>query len=99
MCRVVVSAAPAPRPSTLIFSIGQAADPPVHVIQHQLIVQFKSTCLRDYVICGCVQGGGFCGSRTKSLNLDLSAYDGLQLRVRGDGQIFKFNIKTVGFST
>eukprot|EP00879_Flechtneria_rotunda_P002013 GHRR01002190.1.p1 GENE.GHRR01002190.1~~GHRR01002190.1.p1 ORF type:complete len:439 (+),score=154.06 GHRR01002190.1:1582-2898(+) len=41
-----------------------------------------------------VEGGGFCGARTKSLNLDLSAYDGLQLRVKGDGQIFKFNIKT-----
>lgn len=41
------------------------------------------------------QGGGFCGSRTKTLNLDLSAYDGLQFRVKGDGQIFKFNIKTV----
>lgn len=41
------------------------------------------------------QGGGFCGTRTKPLNLDLSAYDGLQMRVKGDGQIFKFNIKTV----
>jgi hypothetical protein len=41
------------------------------------------------------QGGGFCGARTKALDLDLSAYDGLQLRVKGDGQIFKFNIKTV----
>lgn len=41
------------------------------------------------------QGGGFCGSRTKKLDLNLSAYDGLQLRVKGDGQIFKFNIKTV----
>jgi hypothetical protein len=27
--------------------------------------------------------------------MDLSAYDGLRLRVKGDGQIFKFNIKTV----
>jgi len=42
-----------------------------------------------------LQGGGFCGSRTKPLNLDLSGYDGLELRVKGDGQIFKFNIKTV----
>jgi hypothetical protein len=42
-----------------------------------------------------LQGGGFCGARTKALNLDLSGYDGLQLRVKGDGQIFKFNIKTV----
>jgi hypothetical protein len=43
----------------------------------------------------CLQGGGFCGARTKPLNLDLSNYDGLQMRVKGDGQIFKFNIKTV----
>lgn len=48
-------------------------------------------CLEPWVL----QGGGFCGSRTKPLNLDLSAYDGLQMRVKGDGQIFKFNIKTV----
>ncbi|KAF8071307.1 IP5P13 [Scenedesmus sp. PABB004] len=41
-----------------------------------------------------VEGGGFCGARTKGLGLDLSAYDGLQLRVKGDGQIFKFNVKT-----
>jgi hypothetical protein len=48
------------------------------------------------VLCGAaLQGGGFCGSRTKKLDLDLSAYDGLQMRVKGDGQIFKFNIKTV----
>lgn len=42
-----------------------------------------------------LQGGGFCGTRTKPLNLNLSEYDGLQMRVKGDGQIFKFNIKTV----
>ncbi|WIA12335.1 hypothetical protein OEZ85_012388 [Tetradesmus obliquus] len=41
-----------------------------------------------------VEGGGFCGARTKALDMDLSGYDGLQLRVKGDGQIFKFNIKT-----
>jgi hypothetical protein len=57
---------------------------------------------RGLKVCACLlllllllQGGGFCGARTKGLNLDLSAYDGLQLRVKGDGQIFKFNIKTV----
>lgn len=43
-----------------------------------------------------LEGGGFCGTRTKRLGgLDLSRFDGLQLRVKGDGQIFKFNIKTV----
>ncbi len=42
-----------------------------------------------------VEGGGFCGTRSKALDLDLSAYDGITLRVRGDGQIFKMNIKTV----
>eukprot|EP00878_Enallax_costatus_P001050 GHUV01001185.1.p1 GENE.GHUV01001185.1~~GHUV01001185.1.p1 ORF type:complete len:643 (+),score=165.16 GHUV01001185.1:143-2071(+) len=41
-----------------------------------------------------VEGGGFCGARTRTLNLNLSAYDGLQLRVKGDGQIFKINVKT-----
>eukprot|EP00775_Hariotina_reticulata_P006495 gene6495-6723_t len=41
-----------------------------------------------------IMGGGFCGARTKPLNLDLSSYDGLQMHVKGDGQIFKFNIKT-----
>ena len=43
-----------------------------------------------------IEGGGFCGARTAPLNLDLSAYDGVTLRVRGDGQTFKLNIKTVG---
>lgn len=54
-----------------------------------------TVCARGASACT-AQGGGFCGSRTKKLDLDLSAYDGLQLRVKGDGQIFKFNIKTVG---
>jgi hypothetical protein len=42
-----------------------------------------------------LQGGGFCGARTRKLDLNLAAYDGLRLRVKGDGQTFKFNIKTV----
>lgn len=42
-----------------------------------------------------IEGGGFCGARTKKLdNCDLSAYDGVTLRVKGDGSIFKMNIKT-----
>ena len=41
------------------------------------------------------QGGGFCGARTRKLGLDLSRFDGLRLRVKGDGQTFKLNVKTV----
>uniref|UniRef100_A0A7S0RVS8 NAD(P)-binding domain-containing protein n=1 Tax=Chlamydomonas leiostraca TaxID=1034604 RepID=A0A7S0RVS8_9CHLO len=43
-----------------------------------------------------VEGGGFCGARTKAMadGADLSGYDGVALRVKGDGQIFKINIKT-----
>jgi hypothetical protein len=41
-----------------------------------------------------VEGGGFCGCRTRPMNLDLSRFDGIHLRVKGDGQIFKMNIKT-----
>lgn len=42
-----------------------------------------------------VEGGGFCGTRTKRMDMDLSGYDGIHMRVRGDGQIFKMNIKTL----
>ncbi|GBF93005.1 hypothetical protein Rsub_05616 [Raphidocelis subcapitata] len=41
-----------------------------------------------------VEGGGFCGARTRKLGLDLSGFDGLQLRVKSDGQTFKLNVKT-----
>jgi hypothetical protein len=41
-----------------------------------------------------VEGGGFCGARTASRDLDLGGYDGIQLRVRGDGQTYKLNLKT-----
>lgn len=44
------------------------------------------------------QGGGFCGQRSVELGMDLSAFDGVLLRVRGDGQTFKLNVKTVGGS-
>ncbi|GAB4820680.1 hypothetical protein N2152v2_007726 [Parachlorella kessleri] len=43
-----------------------------------------------------VEGGGFCGARTEPVSLDLSAYDGISLRVKSDGQTFKLNIKTDG---
>ena len=34
-----------------------------------------------------VEGGGFCGQRTASLDRDLGRFDGIALRVRGDGQV------------
>ncbi len=42
-----------------------------------------------------VEGGGFCGTRTRRLDLDLANFDGIALRVRGDGQTYKLNLKTV----
>ena len=30
----------------------------------------------------------------QKLRLDLSEYDGIQIRVKGDGQIYKINLKT-----
>jgi Complex I intermediate-associated protein 30 (CIA30) len=41
------------------------------------------------------EGGGFCGQRTESRDLDLGSYAGVRLRVRGDGQTYKLNLKTV----
>jgi hypothetical protein len=43
-----------------------------------------------------VEGGGFVGNRMKLLSeaLDLSAYTGLYLKVRGDGKIYKINLRT-----
>lgn len=41
-----------------------------------------------------VEGGGFCASRTAfSVPLDLSSFDGLRLRVRGDGRRYKVNLR------
>lgn len=42
-----------------------------------------------------VEGGGFCGARSRSLSLDLGGYAGIAMRVRGDGQTYKLNLKTV----
>ena len=42
-----------------------------------------------------VEGGGFCGARTRRLDLDLANFDGIALRIRGDGQTYKLNLKTV----
>lgn len=43
-------------------------------------------------------GGGFASVRTRNLSpvLDLSAFAGLELRVRGDGQRYKFLLRTSG---
>eukprot|EP01025_Chloroclados_australasicus_P045616 TRINITY_DN49_c1_g1_i1.p1 TRINITY_DN49_c1_g1~~TRINITY_DN49_c1_g1_i1.p1 ORF type:complete len:665 (-),score=77.66 TRINITY_DN49_c1_g1_i1:291-2285(-) len=42
-----------------------------------------------------VKGGGFCGFRVRGLEaVDVSAYDGVCVRVKGDGSTFKMNIKT-----
>lgn len=41
-----------------------------------------------------VEGGGFCGARSLPNKMDLSAYDGVSLRVKGAGQTLKLNIKT-----
>ena len=45
-----------------------------------------------------VEGGGFCGARTKPVSYDLSDYDGILLRVKGDGRTLKLNVKTADFS-
>ena len=47
-----------------------------------------------------VEGGGFCGNRSPPLELSdggkgLSSFDGISMRVKGDGSTFKINIKTV----
>ena len=43
-----------------------------------------------------VEGGGFVSNRMKLLAepLDLSAYTGLYLKVRGDGKVYKLNLRT-----
>ncbi len=39
-------------------------------------------------------GGGFSSIRTELLSLDLSAYDGIRLRVRGDGRRYTWRLTT-----
>lgn len=41
-----------------------------------------------------LDGGGFCGCRRDGMSINLAGYDGLTLRVRGDGSRFKLNVKT-----
>lgn len=40
------------------------------------------------------RGGGFSSIRTASLRLDLSEYDGIRLRVRGDGRRYTWRLAT-----
>ncbi len=39
-------------------------------------------------------GGGFSSIRTRPLDLDLSGYDGIRLRVRGDGRRYTWRLAT-----
>ncbi|CAL8465559.1 g5095 [Coccomyxa elongata] len=41
-----------------------------------------------------IEGGGFCGARSKALDLNLGNYDGIALELEGDGQTYKLNLKT-----
>ncbi len=43
-----------------------------------------------------VEDGGFCGTRASGggVSVDLSGFDGIRLRVRGDGRRYKLNVKT-----
>lgn len=42
------------------------------------------------------QGGGFASVRVDQLDLDLSAYDGLRLRVLGDGKRYGLTLRSAG---
>ncbi len=39
-------------------------------------------------------GGGFSSIRTQPFKLDLSDYDGIQLRVKGDGRLYTWQLQT-----
>lgn len=52
---------------------------------------FKGSVWRGETI---TDGGGFCGARTQMLDLNLQRFDGISLRVKADGQTYKFNLKT-----
>lgn len=38
-------------------------------------------------------GGGFCGTVIKDIKFDVTGFDGISLRVRGDGNRYKFRLK------
>jgi len=44
------------------------------------------------------EGGGFCGTRAKDLDVNLSEWDGIRIKVRGDGSRFKMNFKAPIFA-
>ncbi|CAB1101195.1 unnamed protein product [Ectocarpus sp. CCAP 1310/34] len=39
------------------------------------------------------EGGGFCGTVIKDMPFDATGYDGIRIRVRGDGSRYKFRLK------
>ena len=39
-------------------------------------------------------GGGFCSIRSEPIKLDLSNYDGIQLRIQGDGRRYTWQLQT-----
>jgi len=43
-----------------------------------------------------VEDGGFCGTRASNVNLDLSGYDGIRIKVMGDGYRYKLTLRTAG---
>ena len=40
-----------------------------------------------------MEGGGFCGCRCDGMSVDLTGFTGLKLRVKGDGNRYKLNLK------
>lgn len=44
-------------------------------------------------------GGGFSSIRSESRPLDLEAWDGIRLRIRGDGRTYTFRLTTAGART
>ena len=43
-----------------------------------------------------MEGGGFCGCRCDGLSVDLAGFTGLKLRLKGDGNRYKLNMKARG---
>lgn len=45
-----------------------------------------------------VEGGGFCGQVIKNIQFNVKNQDGISLRVRGDGNRYKFRLKPTDLS-
>jgi uncharacterized protein YbjT (DUF2867 family) len=91
-----------PTESAQIMSMGSADDLKLWKQLDDTIMGGQSSSKLDVTADGTavwtgnliVEGGGFCGQRTESRDLDLGGYAGVRLRVRGDGQTYKLNLKT-----